>query len=249
MFDGADAGRLPVNPEVSFFTKVFAFTAFLPPAILFWIFHRGAKRAGVNPRPIAFAAGIFFLYLAALGAAAQSGAFARFDRFPPFPGFPLVIVPIFVFAAVSFLPRFTVILAEITPAFLIGFQVFRLLPETLIFLLHREGAMPVEMTIAGRNFDILVALSAPIFAWLTSRPGNTSRYLGLGWNIAALIVLGNTVATALLSMPTPMQKFAFDHPNTAPLSFPFYLLPAGFVVTAVTVHILSLRRFWIKAKG
>ncbi len=98
------------------------------------------------------------------------------------------------------------------------------------------------MTFEGRNFDILSGLTAPVVYWLGFRGGKIKRPLLIIWNILALGLLINIVATAILSFPCPFQQMAFDQPNRGVLYFPFIWLPTVVVPLVLFSHLISLWR-------
>lgn len=51
------------------------------------------------------------------------------------------------------------------PAWLVGFQAFRMVMELILWLLYKGGAIPVQMTPEGLNFDVLAGLTAPAVAY------------------------------------------------------------------------------------
>jgi hypothetical protein len=114
--------------------------------------------------------------------------------------------------------------------------------EIILFWLFINRAVPELMTFEGRNFDILEGITAPFIAyfWLTKRKGN--RNLVLIWNLICLSLLINIVVNALLSAPSPIQKFAFDQPNIAILYFPFSWLPTFIVPLVLFGHLVSIRQ-------
>ena len=57
-------------------------------------------------------------------------------------------------------------------------------------------------------------------------------------------LLANIVVNALLSTPTPIQKFAFDQPNIAILNFPFSWLPTFIVPIVLFGHLASIRQLF-----
>jgi hypothetical protein len=64
----------------------------------------------------------------------------------------------------------------------------------------------------------------------------------IAWNLACLLLLANVVITAILSVPTPFQQFAFEQPNIAMLYFPFVWLPCLVVPAVVFAHVVCLRQ-------
>lgn len=116
------------------------------------------------------------------------------------------------------------------------------LPVELVLLglfLHR--AIPRLMTFEGRNWDIVMGLSAPLVYYLlrTRRLSNAGL---LAWNIVGIGLLLNIVATAVLSVPSPVQRFAFEQPNVAILYFPYEWLPSVVVPIVLLAHVAALRQ-------
>ena len=180
-------------------------------------------------------------YFLAVGFFAARGAFLVFE---PFPARILLMVFGAMFAALAllFYPGTHDLWRSIALRSIIGLQCFRFLAELLIFWLERENAMPAVMTITGRNYDLLVPISALlIYLWMRNRePGAAARRWLVAWNVVGIAVLLNTVATAILSLPTPRQAFAFDAPLVTPALFPFYLLPVFMVPLALSLHVFAL---------
>ncbi len=106
--------------------------------------------------------------------------------------------------------------------------------------LYQHGQVPQLMTFEGGNFDILSGLTAPLVAWLAFRGGKINHSLLIVWHLLAFGLLLNIVVTAILSLETPFQQFAFEQPNRGVLYFPFIWLPAIIVPIVFVSHIISL---------
>jgi hypothetical protein len=172
-------------------------------------------------------------WLVVLAGLAHSGFLAQFEALPP--RLPLVLAPALV--AVVLLSRRAMALPQV---WLIGFQSFRVVMELILWLLYREGRIPIQMTFEGRNFDILAGLSAPIVAWGVARRGWSQKVVGV-WNAVCLLLLANIVIVALLSTPGPLRQFHNEPTNTIVAAWPFVWLP-GFVVPCALFGHLSLTR-------
>ncbi len=121
-------------------------------------------------------------------------------------------------------------------------HVVRIPVEITLYFLFIYGTIPELMTFDGRNFDILIGLTAPFAFFVSVRYGKNKRTILLLWNLIGLVFLFNIVVNAVLSVPFPIQQFAFDQPNIAVLYFPFNLLP-GFVVPVVLLsHLAAIRK-------
>lgn len=121
-------------------------------------------------------------------------------------------------------------------------NLIRIPVEIGLYLLYLNKAVPEIMTFEGRNFDILAGITAPFIAWYGIRRGKLSPKLILLWNVICLALLFNIVYTALLSSPSPLQKFAFDQPNIALPNFPFVWLPTLIVPIVLFGHLVSIRQ-------
>jgi hypothetical protein len=174
-------------------------------------------------------------YLAAMYAVAASGVLA--DAVPPKP--LLLLVPATACALwFALRSRAGQALVDHAPlAALVGLQAFRLPLELLMHGWSREGALPVQMTLAGMNFDIATGVTALLVAPFAA---NNHRLVRV-WNILGLGLLANIVTIALLSLPGPLRAFANDPPNVLVMRAPYVWLPVFFVMTALAGHILVFR--------
>ena len=113
-------------------------------------------------------------------------------------------------------------------------QAFRIFVELILWRGYRLGVLPVQMTFEGRNFDILVGLSAPLMGWLWTR--THKRYVALAWNFIGLVLLLNIVLVAVLSLPTGSHVFSSGPAATLLTRFPFIYLPATGGACAGRLH-------------
>jgi hypothetical protein len=121
-------------------------------------------------------------------------------------------------------------------------HVVRIPVELVLYGLFAYKAVPQLMTFEGRNFDILSGITAPFIAYFGFTKRKLSRQFILVWNFICLALLFNIVINALLSAPSPLQKFAFDQPNVAILYFPFIWLPAFIVPAVLFAHLTAIRQ-------
>lgn len=127
-------------------------------------------------------------------------------------------------------------------------NVVRIFVEVVLYWLFLHKAVPELMTFAGRNFDILAGLTAPLVAYFGFRRGIPNQRLLLVWNLLCLGLLLNIVVSALLSAPTPFQRFAFEQPNIAIAYFPFSWLPTFVVPVVLLSHLASIRQLVVATK-
>ena len=121
-------------------------------------------------------------------------------------------------------------------------NVVRVPVELVLYWLFIHKLVPQAMTFEGRNLDILAGLTAPLVAYFAFAKNLLGRKVVLVWNLLALALLLNIVAMAVLSIPSPLQKMAFDQPNVAVLYFPFCWLPSFIVPLVLFGHVVSIRR-------
>ena len=164
------------------------------------------------------------------------------DRYSPLPAPALVVVALVTVGTVVLaLSSFGAGIAAGVPlAALVGYQVFRVAVEWVLHRLYVEGTIPVQMTYAGRNFDIVSGILAAVLAlWLyAGRP--PARFV-IAWNILGLALLANIVTIAVLSTPVPFRAFMNDPPNLLPSTFPYIWLPTFLVQAALFGHLVVFR--------
>jgi hypothetical protein len=163
-------------------------------------------------------------------------------RFSPLPAPALLVVLMVTVGTVWLgLSRVGERLATGLPlAVLVGFQVFRVPLEWLLHRLYLEGVIPVEMTYAGRNFDVATGLTAALLATLLVRV-RVPRAVVLAWNLLGLALLANIVTVAVLATPVPFRVFTEGPPNLLPSVVPYVWLPTVLVQAALLGHILVFR--------
>ena len=201
----------------------------------------GASASRVRTATIALliAAGLWFVFT---GTAAHHGFFSDFAARPPRLLLALVLPAVALLVACLVSRSLGEVLSNTPIAWLIYLQTFRVLVELILWQGYRLGVIPVQMTFEGRNFDILLGISAPLVGWLWSR--TQKRYVAIVWNCIGLLLLLNIVLVAILSMPTAFRVFTEGTANTLLTQFPFIYLPAVLVPVAYTAHVLSLRQLF-----
>jgi len=197
-----------------------------------------ARRVG--PLAAARTAAAVCAWLGFVAALAATGWLAGFDARPPH--FFVLMAPTALLTLGLAVSRVgDAVAGRVGWAGLIGFQVFRLAVEWVLLELARAGVAPPQMTMEGRNWDVLTGASAPVVAWLAARGRIGVRVLGL-WNVAGIALLANVVAIAVLSTPTPLRAFANEPANTFVADWPWCWLPGFLVPAALFGHVVALRK-------
>jgi hypothetical protein len=120
----------------------------------------------------------------------------------------------------------------------------RLPVELTLHYLFTWQLIPELMTYTGRNFDIIMGITAPVVGYFYYKNKLPIATL-IAWNIVGLFLVSFILVNAVLSAELPIQQFAFDQPNVAVKYFPFVLLPALIVPIVMYTHltdIILLRR-------
>lgn len=228
-----------INAVPFYVSAVFILTAITTAVIFLHTIKRGAF-SSTTTQILSFLIPFWLVFQAILSIA---GFYLQTDSIPPrlpvFAVLPalLTIILLFIFARKNFLARLP--LKTLT-----WLHVVRVPVEIVLLWLFFAKQVPQLMTFEGRNFDILSGITAPFVAWLAFRGDKVNRPLLIIWNIFALLLLVNIVFHAVLSIPTPLQKFAFDQPNVAVLYFPFIWLPSVVVPIVLFCHLVSLWRLF-----
>jgi hypothetical protein len=196
----------------------------------------GLRRAGAGVRPVL---AILFAYIAIPGHLARTGALDGWDATPP----PAVLL-ILGLTVLTALIVFSVVgarLADRIPLAAVALlQSFRILVEWVLHRLALEGVVPVEMSWAGRNFDVVSGLTGLLLGVALLRGVRVPRALVLGWNLLGLGLLANIVAVAVLATPA-FHRFP-GPPNLLPSAFPWIWLPSFLVQVALGSHLLAFRQ-------
>ena len=186
--------------------------------------------------------GVLILWFAVTGVLAARGTLSSFTPPPPMLG--ILIVTLISTVGLVLSPLGRRLATGSSLAWLIGFQAFRIPVEIVLFRLHQEGVVPVQLTFEGLNFDILSGLTALPVAWLAAR--NRLPTWGLVvWNVFGLVLLLNILTVALLSLPLPTRIFMNEPANTIVTTFPFVWSATFLVPAALAGHLLVFRRLWI----
>lgn len=186
---------------------------------------------------------ILFLWILVISILAKFGVFTDFSLPPKI--LMALLIPITSVLVLAFNKRFTAFLQTVPQTWLTYLQVFRVPVEIFLWMLLLDNTLPIQMTFEGKNFDILVGLTAPIMAFLYQK-GKIGDKVMIVWNIMGLGLLFTIVAISIMSFPTPLRVFMNEPANTAVSYFPFILLPAFLVMVAYAFHVFSLRRLLTK---
>ena len=179
------------------------------------------------------------LWLLYVGLLSYSGVVSNTALRPPsivYVAFPAVLFVVLVFALSGAGAR----IASAFPFWvIIGMQTFRIGVELLLHRLWVDGLAPRMVTYRGGNIDILIGLSAPLIAGISTR-GRWGEWLALGWNVVGLLTLTNAITLSALTAPG-LTLIHSEVPNMAIGVFPFTYIAGFFAPLAMALHALSIR--------
>lgn len=169
------------------------------------------------------------------------GFYTVTDSFPP--RFILLVAPMLLLMLLLFVTKKgRTYIDSLDPQQLTYLHVVRVPVEIILFALYSHKLIPGLMTFEGRNPDIISGVSAPLIAWWGYEKKQLPSRVLLAWNFICLALVLNVVINGILSVPSRLQQFAFDQPNTAILYFPFTWLPACVVPVVIFCHLVCIRQ-------
>jgi len=156
------------------------------------------------------------------------------------PRIPLfMIFPLFLFSILFFIKfKKNTTLYSIPLHIPIAYQSFRLLIEILFYFTFLQGILPIQVTFEGVNYDVFIGVSA-IFMALYAFKKNASKRILIIWNVIGIGVVAFAAFVFITSFYFP---HIWNQQNTPQEfnQFPFLLLPAFFMPSAIFVHVLSI---------
>lgn len=181
---------------------------------------------------------MFAGWLLLLSMLANRDFFSDFKAMPPrilwAEGFALLVAMV-----LPALKQVKEVLDECPPAWFIVPQLYRIGVAAVLWLLYQRHHSPMEMTPAGLNWDLIIALSAPLVAWLCYGGGRQMHRLALIWNAIGLGMLLFAILLGILSLP---QIGVFTSYDNFSMYFPFVWLPAFILPWGVFLHLFSIRQ-------
>jgi hypothetical protein len=130
-------------------------------------------------------------------------------------------------------------------AAIVGVQVFRLPLELVLHQWYGEGVIPVQMTYAGSNFDIVSGILGGVVGVLAWR-GKAGVGLVWAYTLLGMMLLVIVMTIAVMSAPVPVRQF-WDEPSVQlPLHVPYGWIVSMCVAGALFWHLVALR--WLLAR-
>ena len=221
---------MPTLPNTALLSLVFGLTT----GLAVWLFYLAAQR---SKRVLL----VLLAWLLVQGVVSMSGFYIVSNTLPPRLAL-LLGPPLLLIAALFATAAGRCWLAGLRLEMLTALHIVRIPVELVLFGLFLQKAVPQLMTFEGRNWDILAGLTSAVVWYFVFHTKQLGRRGLLLWNVLGLVSLLNIVVTALLSAPTPLQRFAFEQPNVAILHFPFAWLPGCVVPLVLLAHLAAIRQ-------
>ena len=202
----------------------------------------------LSRRAAAAALAVLALWLGYAGVLGYSGLVGNTRL--PVPGVVILLAPIIAFVAIVLTrsPAGRHLAVRVPLAWLIGLQAFRIGVELTLHRLWELGSVPKLMTLGGGNIEILIGVSAPLFAWIATR-GAGGRRIALVWNVVGLASLLNVAARAVMSAPGPLNFIHGEVLNTALGTFPYTFIPGFMAPLAMMLHVLTFRALSARSRA
>lgn len=187
------------------------------------------------------------LYLVVIIFVSESGLLLPLQGLPRIPIF--LIIPAFILWAYILFSKRTKYLKVHTPIYLpIVLQFFRVGVELLLWGAFVEGLIPKAATFEGYNYEILVACSAPVLAYLVWNKQIIPEKFMILWNYLGLVSL--TIIVGIFIVSAYFGGFESLNPgfiSTDFIQFPYMLVPGLFMPFAVFLHIFSIRQLRLRS--
>jgi uncharacterized membrane protein len=184
---------------------------------------------------------VFGLWIVFLAVASLSGFTSDFSSLPP-KMFIVVVPPLIGIILLVKNWKSTDYLSSISPYSLIYLQIFRVPVEIILWYLHQQNKIPIQMTFEGLNYDIISGFLPFLVVILMKYSPSNAKNIGITYNVVGLLLLLNIVVIAILSFPTPFRYFMEEPTNTLLSHYPAILLPGLLVPIAYYAHIYSIKQ-------
>lgn len=170
----------------------------------------------------------------------KTGILESYD-FPP--RFALAFIfPTFIFTGIFlYRNRNKKWIKSIPEHWIVYFQSFRILVEIIFVFSVSAGILNPEVTIEGYNYDMVFAATAPIIGLLVYSLKILPRKIVLIWNFIGVAVLISVIVVFMTSIYKPeMYGSSLPILPLDAMTYPYNLVAAFLMPTAVFLHILSI---------
>lgn len=152
--------------------------------------------------------------------------------------FPFLF-PIAIYIFLNATPRGKRLFLGLNQKNLILLQTIRIPMGVLFLLLSKDRQAPMEMTIFGLNFDLIIGALA-LFAYLFYQRIALNRKLVHSLHILGLMSMLVQMILAFFSVAGPHQRMGITQPFYAATHFPFSLTPTVLFGFLFVAHLLAI---------
>jgi hypothetical protein len=184
----------------------------------------------------------FLGWMAVVAAVTASGLTSD----PPTRAMPLFLAANLVAIAAALSPLGRRLAHGLPVAALVAYQGFRLPLEIVLHRMWREGALPVQMTWSGDNYDVVTGLAAIVLAAGLAWRGPSKPWVA-AFSLLGLALLVRVASIAVLSGPFPWRAYSDGVPVLLVFELPWVFIVSVCVAGALAGHVVLLRWLWRKA--
>ncbi len=211
-------------------------------AIIIWTLNSTMKTNKVSltkrKRLIAITLGGIFTWLIVQFFIFKTGFYSDTSLPPRLP--LMMIFPLFLFTGIFLYQNRNHALLNAIPIHIpIAYQSFRAFIEVLFYFTFLKGILPIQVTFEGANYDVLLGISAIFVGYYAYYSKKASIQKLILWNVIGIGV----VAFAAFTFITSFYMSSFWNNATISqefIQFPYLLLPAFFMPSAIFMHVLSI---------
>lgn len=133
------------------------------------------------------------------------------------------------------------ILRAVPQSSLVGVQGYRGL-GAIFLVLYGQRLLPGVLGLPAGFGDVLVGFTALLVATIYASGWSNRGWLVAAWNVLGITDFTIAVTAGFLSSPGPLQRFAFNEPNTLIGTYPLVMIPVFAIPLSVFLHIGSLAK-------
>ncbi len=136
-------------------------------------------------------------------------------------------------------PAVSRLIDAVPQQWVVAVQLYRAL-GVIFLVLYASSKLPALFAWPAGGGDVTIGLLAPVVARAYSRDPQRHSRTVLLWNLFGISDLIVAVGTGFLTSPSPLQLFAFGHPNELISAYPLVMVPTFAVPLAILLHVTSM---------
>lgn len=225
-----------MNPEISqSLTDFMAGASFLFVAFVLLIIHLANKRLAV----LLIAAVTLIGWYGLVVLIGRTGFFATNPLFFPFIIFGFVGLYI-ILKRVYRSPAVRSVFAAIPIHWLHAVQILRVMGYGFLTAAALR-LLPAEFAIPTGIGDVIIGLTAPVFAYLSTKKTDFAQKASITWNYLGIADLIIAISLGIVTFPRPFQLLPTEVVTTNIALFPFVIVPLFAVPVSIMIHLFAIR--------